>query len=123
MTTPIMNALRRCPVGITVIALLALLDGILNIISSLITFSNAHAAGSVSAGISLLLEVILLALTYGLWMLKKWAFWATVIFEVVGIVSIVSSTSVLSQSGSLIFSVVIVSYLFADPHVRVAFLA
>ena len=86
---------------------------------------HVHAGNTLSAPLSLLLAGINLVLVYGLWMLKRWAFWGLVIVEavsiIINIVGIPSNTNILSHSVALVFPVLILIYLFAHRTVRAAF--
>ena len=132
---------HKRPLGVTIIAILAalqggallILDGIgfFGFLAALLT-NHAHLlANVVFAGILgvvlLIIAVLLLLVAWGLWTLKPWAFWLTVIIQ---LLSLLSSISQLTQTGNstmttttsnIIFAVVILIYLFADRNVRAAF--
>ncbi|GAC1566291.1 MAG: hypothetical protein PVS3B3_32840 [Ktedonobacteraceae bacterium] len=125
MNTPRSNAPRRCPAGITLIVVLTALGSILTIIYTLLPPVHVHAGTTLPAPLSLLFAGIDLVLVYGLWMLKRWAFWGLVIVEAVSIliniVGIPSTTNILSHSVALVFPVLSLLYLFANRTVRAAF--
>ncbi len=127
MNNMTMDSLRRRPLGITIIAVLVAISGIFTIIISLLAlFAVRISALGVGLLIfAIILGVIDLILAYGLWTLKKWAFWATAILEAISLVSaiigIASGNRTSSQITSLVFAVIILVYLFADRNVRIAF--
>ncbi len=125
MNTPRMHTQRRRPAGIALIVVVTAIGSILDIFYTLFPPSHAHAVGTLTTPLSLLITGISLVLVYGLWMLKKWAFWGLVIFEVVSIVTnivgIPTSTDMLSHIVALVFPVLILLYLFANHAVRTAF--
>ena len=127
MNNMTMDASRRRPLGITIIAVLVAIGGIFTIIISLLAL---FAVGTNALGVGLLvfaiiLGIIDLVLAYGLWTLKKWAFWTTAVLEAISLASaligIASGNRTSSQITSLVFAVVILIYLFADRNVRAAF--
>lgn len=124
---------RQRPVGITVISVVLAVSGVLTIITGILglfSLSNASSAvqTSVLTGsiIALIGGILNLLLAWGLWTLKRWAFWATVIIEVLNVLVglydwiglHVDLLSVLLSIGLPIF---ILIYLFVDHNVRAAF--
>ena len=132
---------RQRPLGVTIIAILAALQGIALLILSTIgffgfltTLSSYHeplysrvAHVGILGGVLLLVAVLSLLVAWGLWTLKRWAFWFTVVTQ---LVSLLSSIGMLTQTGNsttttttsnIIFAIVILIYLFADRNVRAAF--
>ncbi len=123
-----MNAPRRRPLGITIIAVLTALSGILAVIGALtVLFAvGSGAIGIVLVVFALIIGIANLVLAYGLWTLKPWAFWATVILEAIGlvlaIVNIATGRSTFAaQAVSIIIAAIIIIYMFADSKVRPAF--
>ena len=132
---------RQRPRGVTIIAILMALQGVLLFLISAIGFlvflaalSTNHASPLTSVIIVSTLGIVLLFVSmlsllvaWGLWTLKRWAFWFTVITQ---LVSLLSSVGLLIQTGNstttattsnIIFAIVILIYLFADRNVRPAF--
>jgi uncharacterized membrane protein (DUF2068 family) len=107
------------PLGVTIIAILVALGGVLGIIFAL----AALAAAPALAIYGLIIGVLYLVLAWGLWTLKPWAFWTTVIFEAIGLIGAIiglvqrQGTSVVS----LIFPIVVLVYMLMDRNVRAAF--
>jgi len=115
------------PLGVTIISILLGIQGVLLIILGL---TAVLAGGVTGAGFlffvgwfPLIFGILSLLLAWGLWNLRPWAFWTTVVLEVLTIVNIVFG---LSNNGSrhigdLIVAGIILLYLLLDTNVRVAF--
>lgn len=114
------NVQRTRPLGITVIAIIAAVYGLLGIIGGLLLLS-----GSVSLGvISLVLGILEIVLAWGLWNLQSWAFWGTVVIEILALINgifALAQGSIVGGIIGIVVTLVILTYLFADPHVRAAF--
>ena len=115
---------RSRPLGITIIAIIMGIQGILGIISGIMLLASS-GGGLFAAGIiTLVLGVLYLILAWGLWTLQTWAFWATVVLEVI---ALLDGIFALGQSGffsgivNVVLAIVILIYLFADRNVRAAF--
>lgn len=111
---------RARPLGITIIAIIMAVQGILGIIGGILSLGVASSVGI----IALILGVLYLVLAWGLWTLKPWAFWGTVILEVLTILNGIFGLTqgvVATGIGSLIFAIVVLIYMFADRNVRAAF--
>ncbi|TMC22352.1 MAG: DUF2127 domain-containing protein [Chloroflexi bacterium] len=136
-----MEPARKRPTGVTIIAVLLAIGGIFALLGALLGFFGIGLLGVKIAGISggivtgigvllgaiaLLIALIPLILSWGLWTLQTWAFWTTVIVESLSIVYTVLSwlqdrTTVPSLIGSLIIPVIILAYFLFDRNVRAAF--
>lgn len=129
---------RTRPLGITIIALLMGLFAILGICGSLTAFGFAPFAvfndgglGAVfsngfGAIVGLIVSVANLLLAIGLWTLRPWAFWATVIVEVLSLLNagyfFVGRVGVPRPGfGIHIIPLLVLLYLFLDGNVRRAF--
>lgn len=111
---------RKRPLGITIIAILLAIGGILGIISGI----TALAVSPTLAIINLVLGVAELVLAWGLWTLQRWAFWATVVVEALLLlygVYVIVQGGIASGIVSVVIAAIILIYLFADRNVRVAF--
>lgn len=113
------------PLGITIIAIIMGIQGILGIIAGITLLIGSASGGLFAAGIiTLVLGVLYLILAWGLWTLQTWAFWATVILEVI---ALLDGIFALGQSGffsgivNVVLALIILIYLFADRNVRAAF--
>lgn len=130
-----MEVIKRRPVGVTILAILMGIQGSLQIIYGFLallavpgyatTYGNAGALVAITLWGFLISGAILLALAYGLWTLKSWAFWTTVFLEglnlIVGIISMFTSYYPWAVLLSLIIPAVILIYLLVDNNVRSAF--
>jgi len=117
------------PLGITIIAVLMFIQAIFEIVVGFFSFfgSVIHDPMSIFlvAWIPLIMGILLFILAWGLWTLKPWAYWATLILEIVNIVlhflGYGQTHSIFAiMSGGLI-SIIIVIYLLVDGNVRRAF--
>ena len=115
-----LNIQRSRPLGITIIAVIMAIFGIVGIISGIMLMSVSSAVGT----ITLVLGILELILAWGLWSLQRWAYWTTVVLE---ILIVLNGVFALTQGGTgggvlnIVLAVIILVYLFADPNVRVAF--
>ena len=119
----------RRPLGITIIAILMFIQAIFEIVVGIFSFfgnliSNP-LSGLLVGWIPLAVGVLIFILAWGLWTLKPWAYWVTLIFEIVNIVlhflgfSQTHSAFAIISGG--IISIIIVIYLLVDRNVRRAF--
>lgn len=128
---------RRRPIGVSIIAVLVAIAGILTLISAFSWFFGAgvfgfHLSGTIRAAstwyglFGLIIGLIQLYFAWGLWTLQRWAYLAVIIIEILNLVLTVISwtqgyfnwTSFLVN---MIFPVVILVYFLADRDVREAF--
>ncbi len=128
---------RRRPIGVSIIAVLVAIGGIITLIGALYLFFGVGVFGFQLPGnlrgfaawfgfFAALIGLIQLFFAWGLWTLKKWAFWAVVIIEVVNIIQIlITWLGHYSNFGSFLLSlvipVIILVYFLADRNVREAF--
>lgn len=114
------NVQRTRPLGITIITIIVAIYGILAIIAGITMLGFSVTAGI----ITLILGVLELILAWGLWTLQPWAFWTTVVIEVL---SLINAIFALVQGGiatgiiGIVIALIILIYLFADANVRAAF--
>lgn len=114
------NISRSRPLGITIIAIIAAIHGVIAIIGGL-TLMGVSMAPAV---IALVLGVLELVLAWGLWTLQKWAFWAMVVLEVLVVLNSLFAFSQQMIPGGvvdLVIALIVLIYLFADRNVRAAF--
>src|SRR5947207_8747353 len=120
---------ERRPLGITIIAILLFIQAIFEIVGGFFSFfgSVIHnpLSGLLVGWIPLVVGILLFILAWGLWTLKPWAYWITLIFEIVNIVLHLLGYS---QTHSIfaiiiggIISIIIVIYLLVDRIVRRSF--
>src|SRR5437868_5247622 len=95
---------RSRPLGVTIIAVLLIIVAVFELLAGGLALAAALAAGhaisihghtttatvvdvigSVLGSISLIIGVITLIFAWGLWTLKRWAFWLVVILEAISL--------------------------------------
>jgi hypothetical protein len=121
------------PLGVTILAVLAAILGVLGIFAGLVLVGLSSATADLALGlggfvailglITIVLSVLDLVLAYGLWGLKPWAWMLGIVLEIVGIVLNIlefRSASASSTVVSIVIAGVIIYYLY-QPHVRRAF--
>jgi len=132
---------NRRPLGVTIISVILAIQGIfellLGIFAILAIFAAGHAIsgrtgtvvdvlGGTLGGIALVVGLLTLIFAIGLWTLKRWAFWLTVIIEFVSLVRHAlefthPTTSTLNIVLGMIIPVVVLLYFLVDTNVRAAF--
>ncbi len=118
------------PLGVTIIAIIMFIQGILLLIGGILAFFGIFAGGAVGGAlatigiITIVIALIILFFAWALWTLKRWAFWATVIIEIInvvyGLIALFSGRAWVNIFG-LILSAIILIYFLADSNVRAAF--
>jgi uncharacterized membrane protein (DUF2068 family) len=108
---------RTRPLGVTIIAILVAIVGIFDVIVGLLGLV-------ILIGIfPLILGILALILAWGLWSLRTWAFWATVILAVLNIINDIFDVT--RSQGSHFISialwVIVLVYMLVDQNVRAAF--
>ena len=123
---------EKRPLGISIIAILLFIQAVLGILFGIIVlvgsvFVNFWAALLVG-WIPLAIGVLAFLLAWGLWTLKPWAYWGTLVVEIVnilihffGFLGLPQTHSALAVISGGIVSIIIVIYLLADRNVRRAF--
>ena len=126
------RTVRKRPLGITLIAILLFISAVIEIIGGLSSVIGTTPTGTLSdvllGWFPLALGVIELVLAWGLWTLKPWAYWGTLVAEIViilvhffGFLGLPRTHSALAVISGGIVSIIIVIYLLADRNVRRAF--
>ena len=134
--TPVERARNR-PLGVSIIAVLVGLQGLVLLLGALVLFvagplAGAHAHSVVGGGlvalgvIALLMGLLSFLFAWGLWTLKRWAFWGTVIVQVISILNGLGQVTQPAHAngsvvGNILLPVVILLYFLFDTNVRVAF--
>jgi len=122
------------PLGITIIAAILGISAILavtllvlglNRVSTLGLGAGMTSATSLALLGALIFGVVEIALAWGLWTLRPWAFWTTAIVEAIRVilglyVIFVLREALVSGILSLLIPAIILVYLFADRRVRAA---
>ncbi|GHO91233.1 hypothetical protein KSF_012810 [Reticulibacter mediterranei] len=136
---------RKRPTGVTIIAILLGIEGILAIIFGILILTtsflishrvtvNGHAVvatavnvvGGFLGGFPLIIGILSLIFTWGLWMLKRWAFWATIVIAALNIVIVLpelfqAHPNIFSFIIRVIVPIIILLYFLLYPQVRHAF--
>jgi hypothetical protein len=139
---------RRCPLGVSILAILEGLQGIGFLIigllvlvavivavsssgpvivdDSIITGADVGILSGILSGVFLVVGFLSLLFAWGLWQLSRWAFWATVIIQVIILAnSVIAFTQVNANVGfivgGMIVPIVILLYFLVNSNVRAAF--
>ena len=136
---------RHRPLGVSIIAIILIIQAIFELLIGILaivaifaighvitthghttTGSVVDVLGGTLGGISLVIGILTLIFALGLWMLKRWAFWLTVIIEAISLVRHLlgffhPNSSTASIVIGLIIPVVILLYFLVDRNVREAF--
>jgi hypothetical protein len=124
----------RRPFAITILAILMFISAVIEIIGGLTSVIGNPPTGTASdvllGWFPLVLGVITLILAWGLWTLKPWAYWGTLVVEIVnilihffGFLGLPKTHSALAVISGGVISIIIVIYLLVDRNVRRAFQA
>jgi uncharacterized membrane protein (DUF2068 family) len=123
------------PLGITIIAAVLGISALLALVLLILGLTHISMLGisdQMSPTVSIVLEIALVvgffevAVAWGLWTLKPWAFWTTVIVEAIRFIIALYTVFFLQRvfiSGisGLILPLIVLIYLFASDRVRAAF--
>lgn len=128
---------RRRPVGISIVAIFLALSGFMALTGAMLNFvsvskdmgrlPNHIAALLLTLGVvSIILSAISFGLTYGLWTLKRWAFWFTVALEIILLVQnvvlwYINVYTVFAFAINCLPPILIIAYFFLYREVRSAF--
>ena len=119
----------RRPLGITIISILLFIQAVFEIIVGIFSFFaniiRNPIDGLLVGWIPLVVGILLFILAWGLWTLRPWAYWVTLILEIVNIVlhflSYNQTHSLFAIISGGIISIIIVIYLLVDGNVRRVF--
>ncbi len=117
---------KERPIGVTIVAVLGFIFGALGVLGGLLMLAGAGmfasmyeqsaavAGGLVAAGgIAVLVSsIIILIVSWGLWVGKSWAWWLEVIFSGIGVLSIFGR----DIAGAVISAIVL--WYFFKPEVK-----
>jgi hypothetical protein len=145
MQNTIQETQQHRPLGVTILAVLLGIEGILEVLVGVLALLailslgrtiivHGHATtgravdtvGIILASIPIIIGLCTLVFSIGLWTLRRWAFWATVIIEVAsllfyGLRLIQHSLAGIGIVTGIAIPVIILLYFFVDPNVRRAF--
>jgi hypothetical protein len=108
---------RKRPFGITILTIFIILTVAFQLIQLVqAPFTHILTFGAIIAPVTVPLGLVI---AWGLWTLKRWAFWLVVIFQALALLSSVLTLN----SISIIISLAVLLYLLLDPNVRAAFRA
>jgi len=124
------------PAGITIIAILLAIAAIISFLYGLTLLGGSPLAifgsgvrgvfGTALDGIfTIVMSIVELVLAFGLWGLRPWAFWATVIIEAINVLywlfGLFGQFKLGLGLGSGLIALIVLIYMFADGSVRRAF--
>jgi|GEM_PF-1966064 len=111
------NFFRSRPLGISIVSILVFIEGVLEIIGGFLLSFLFHGL------IYLIVGSVSLILAWGLWRLKRWAFWTAIVLETINVIA--NFISLIQGNGSpivgLIIAVAIIAYMLCNQNVRAAF--
>jgi hypothetical protein len=113
---------KHRPLGVTIIAILAILGGIGFLFSGSAAFALLPIAGIVIGGILVIIGLAYFVMAYGLWNGKKWAWTITLILSTIGIILGIASIAI-GNVGALfqiIINAIVIYYLYR-PNVKAYF--
>ncbi len=132
MRQEVTGTIRKRPLGITIIAILLFISAVIEIIGDISSVIGTTPTGTLNdvllGWFPLALGVIELVLAWGLWTLKPWAYWGTLVVEIViilihffGFLGLPRTHLALAVISGGIVSIIIVIYQQVDRNVRRAF--
>ncbi|MBA3750818.1 MAG: hypothetical protein H0X03_08035 [Nitrosopumilus sp.] len=113
---------RNRPLGVTIIAILAVIGGIGSLLSGFAVMALIPLLGLILGGILVIIGLAYFVMAYGLWKGLKWAWAITLILSAIGI--IVGLGSIVVGNVGAIFHVIvnaIVIYYLYRPNVKAYF--
>lgn len=113
---------RNRPLGVTIIAILAVIGGIGSLLSGMAVIALIPLLGLIIGGILIIIGLAYFVMAYGLWKGLKWAWIITLILSAIGIIVGLGSIAV-GNVGAIFHVIVnaIVIYYLYRPSVKVYF--
>jgi lysylphosphatidylglycerol synthetase-like protein (DUF2156 family) len=110
---------KNRPLGVTIIAILAVIGGIGSLSSGLVVLTLIPVLGIIIGGILIIIGLAYFAVAYGLWKGLKWAWIITLIVSVIGIVVGLGSLAVRDTASifHIIVNAIVIYYLYR-PNVK-----
>jgi hypothetical protein len=110
------------PLGVTIIAILAVIGGVGSLSSGLIVMALIPILGIIFGGILIIIGLANFAVAYGLWKGLKWAWIITLIVSVIGIIVGLGSLAVRDTASifHIIVNAIVIYYLYR-PNVKAFF--
>jgi hypothetical protein len=137
MLDTIFEVPRKRPKVVTIIAVLVCIQGIFRALIAILFLleallgayalpTSSVVAGAIAGVLAGIVGLVTLYFAWGLWTLKRWAYWATVILMVLDLLgSVLEFTQPITATWSIwagvIIPVVVLIYFLAVPGVRKAF--
>src|SRR5262249_55635433 len=133
----IFDAPRKGPAEITLIAVLVCIQGAFRLLAALFFIllaifggwsltTSSVLAGTIAAVLIAVLGLVTLFFAWGLWTLKRWSYWGTVILMVLNLLGSIFEFTLRISGIWTIFGVIIPAvvliYFLASSNVRTAFL-
>ncbi len=127
------QAQRKRPYGVRVFAGLLGIQGMAALISNMVSFVSSYSLNPslvLSIGfLSLNVSIFLILLSWGLWTFKRWAYWVTLLVELLVLIrgvfiAVLPPSPLESDAGAFsgaLLSLMFILYLVASPNVRTAF--
>ncbi len=139
--------MKHRPIGVTIIAILLWIESVLEIVGGILIIVGAFALGHAVSGsghtttgtvldsvgivvavIPIIIGILTFIFAVGLWQLRAWAFWLTVIVEIINVIRNViqliqpshGSTGLIIAN--MVIPVLILLYFVVDANVRKAFI-
>jgi uncharacterized membrane protein (DUF2068 family) len=140
-----MMSRRQRPLGVTIMAVLLGIQGLLELIGGIIIILAANSLshhiishghritarfvdtfGIALGGVGVVVGIITLLFVFGLWTLQRWAYWAVIIIEglslLIGVLELVRHTGTTGGIiAQMIIPAVVFLYFLVDANVRRAF--
>lgn len=145
MENAMMERRQQRPIGVTIMAVLLGIEGLFELIAGIVVIVAANSlsrtiishghritahvvstAGIALGSVGVVIGIITLIFVFGLWTLRRWAFWAVIIIEglsvLLGILALVRQTGTTGGIiAGMIIPVIILIYFLLDANVRRAF--
>jgi FtsH-binding integral membrane protein len=112
--------------GLLTVIVVASSSGTMTIEGYPIFRADASIGSALLAGMFLVVGLLSLLFAWGLWRLRRWAYWATVILQVISLVnSVIAFTQAPARVAFIVIGminpVLLLFYLLVNPRVRAAF--
>lgn len=131
-----MGIARSRPVGISIIAILLGIQGVLEVVYSILVLIRAPGFVTITANTAIIVRVspwgflisgiLALVFAYGLWTLRGWAFWGVIALELLNLMGGTILLFTFNYTGAVLLDIiiplVILIYFCADRNVFFTFI-